>query len=122
MTHNFKTGVTYKTRGGERAYYCGVSFYGDPLFLVQRSNGKFEGVVWADIIGLWEESPEEIDVANMWVHVRYCGAQYAAEIWPEDGKPAEYTIAIIRVSEWEAIKRGDRKLIKGEGLYESRCR
>lgn len=23
MTHNFKTGVTYKTRGGDKAWYVG---------------------------------------------------------------------------------------------------
>lgn len=136
MTHNFKTGVTYKTRGGSRAWFIGVAsgltwpyvFKHEDFSVVtqhdEEGNLMPEGTYSeddCDIIGTWEESPEEIDVANMWVAIvrhKKNGSIMANRRMYAD-KPANLpadTIAFIRVSEWEAIKRGERKLIKGEGL------
>lgn len=133
MTHNFKTGATYKTRIGQRAWFIGCkpdSYNGDhPLvFMVgdsvftYREDGKSAGWSELDIIGTWEESPEEIDVANMWVAIKRddagcvieCHAGIYAPTLPR--KFDKDIIAIIRVFEWEAIKRGERKLKVGEGL------
>lgn len=133
MTHNFKTGVTYKTRGGGRAWFIQNDSLGGmmPSLLFAHEDGvqhhgvdgshlsASEETLW-DIIDPWEESLEEIDVANMWVVVlinRQKNLLAIDCIFPE--KPESWDeshVAIIRVSEWEAIKRGERKLIKGEGL------
>lgn len=143
MTHNFKTGVTYKTRGGGKVWFIGEAKKTGALPLAFENEagniasytvrGEYFGDSMSkdDIIGIWEDEPEQIDVANMWVSIQ----QYVAgdgsmviDTIQQDGfnvfmqhretkpKAEPNTIAIIRVHEWEAIKRGERSLIKGEGL------
>ena len=181
MTHSFKTGVTYKTRGGEKAWYVGESQNpARPLvFEHERSyfreytkDGYWDAELFPerlDIIGLWEDEPkgedmtaadvderwmqtlcnikrsgdaldaaekelvigatlkaleslkkpEEIDVANMWVGIWESEGQLFETGWHRDvGILRDRTDlhTIIRAHEWEAIKRGERKLKIGEGL------
>lgn len=127
MTHNFKIGVAYKTQSGKKVTYIGDGVHLNyPVFEYESHisyNGTHEvrHVPEPEIIGLWEDEPEEIDVADMWVPIDLhkdgsvcAGDCYATK---EDALVLEgANLAVIRVREWSAIKRGERKLIKGEGL------
>lgn len=122
MTHNFKTGVTYKTQNGACVTYIGDSVaYKHEDIIICEYLGDPVSISAKDIIGIWEDEPDEIDVANMWVCIvrHKTNGSIVAQRRMYADKPSPMsadTIAIIRVSEWEAIKRGERKLIKGEGL------
>jgi len=91
-----------------------------------------------DLISPWEDPPavvewdamlhsrqertdkaEEIDVGDYWVSIWEMPAGSISEggvIMLKKPISRKGIIAIIHVHEWEAILRGDRKLIKGEGL------
>ncbi len=128
MTHNFKTGVTYKHRDGRPVTYIGDGVnYNQPVFEYEGMGlcGMFPNAGHfpeSDIIGLYEDEPEEIDVANMWVGIRYSVDGHcilATMLWRTRELLLEAyndLIAAYQVREYEAIKRGERKLRIGEGL------
>lgn len=124
--HDFEVGKAYRTQCGKKAWFVANGRgLGYPIFEYREpdDNSVFSNVGFfheSKIIGQWEEPSKEIDVANMWVAVTERAGHIIAhrKVYrdkPESSLPAN-TIAIIRVSEWEAIKRGERKLIRGEGL------
>jgi hypothetical protein len=139
MTHNFKTGVTYKTKGKihsveslcippYKCWYVGVAKDGRLVFdhdidgiCYHNPDGRYilEFNDHRHVIGLWEDTQEEIDVANMCVAIKRKDGSVMAwrRMYSErpSNLPAD-TIAFIRVSKWEAIKRGERKLNIGEGV------
>ena len=134
----------YKTRNGRKAF---VVYMHDGLYLGHIENEHrniIAKVEWEsrgsvatsgnpcndsyDLVALWEDEPEEIEVSEMYAPIRriFDGGMFSNNYIPHSnldklrqnisGDISNTIIAILTVKEWQEIQQGKRKLIVGKGL------
>ena len=135
-----KVDTYYKTRSGHKAYveykrirdesnpYKGYYIYADmgseeiqeECWSEFGRGGGFDQMCDCDLVALWEDEPEEIDVSSTWRQITEKNGTYGEDgvYYPnKENMPIKsITIAVVTSAEWIEIQQGKRKLVVGEGL------
>lgn len=124
----------YKLRNGGKAwihkadtgepsfhgYYIDVNGTAYCSYWTSSGAAGFSGHRAEDIVSDWHEpeKPETLNVADMWVIVDHYPDGSMAVSHPHTSKPLPLSsaVSILRVRDWEAVKRGEREFVIGEGL------
>lgn len=127
----------YRTKQGDKAYvefesqagdteYVYVGYVIDAIGNTFMRLWKIDGTVHTsssghNLVALWEDEAEEIDISQMYIAIQEVGGMYfgtgifcSLELIKEEG--ITDMIAIVTVKDWQDIQQGKRKLIVGEGL------